>query len=1133
MHFSKPGKFMLSDVAALDFFKALSIQFGNAVSTARQWYEKYLTGEDVSWSELARRGWIRESAGRIWVTAAALRELAEHQMPALAQLHQERFHETYVIAADARGRAELAEVIAALESGDAAPIDVGCQTPSWVSARLWDAVTEAATQHNLYQWLSKWEALGSPDMTPSKVWSGENATCFINLALAAIETQLPADGWRLLREELIARRPSFASDFLPMPADPPRQLQWADRLQVLDHLSSPDGYTLTLVGFLLRQVDIAEYVPVPYTVADRLFMLALERPTVLRRVADLCKQFPLSLADLALNPATCTLACSIIAEYSYRSTSGLFGTIDDTEGGERAFNDAVTILTYFYETERISPQDVAALFVWMFRERDLQFAARRDSIYRRLRHIVDGQRPESVQALISAFQASDDGFSLETPAYVSALGLVAETSIANVVDTQQFLEGYVDAIQRADYSLSVQYVSDDAAAVIVRLARAVPEGPPVLGKPHVLFALREPQDLNPYIEESRLARAVRTHVRVLCRALCRLEAGDRHAALSALVGTIEYGARSKEHGGVAGAFAAYYEDRFQSDRDQPIAEDLAAALGCTNGDDQARLLEVIKQIDEPYTLAQLYVRVAAELRPILEERISQLGPDEAPSVLSYTEMQLRTEALLNAGLTAAAQAYVHAEGELKTLGGRILHREQARFVNDLRLALLRKDWRKLYDARVPDDIDDIGRLQAADSLAFFQGVANLLDPAGNAELAEHTFLNLSTRFSHVPAYACNLIVARVRQFFRDDVFAIVSETYRDTARTAFTEAGQALTALSATDADRDAIEAYRGLILLGLNAPEDAVALLGPRVLFTNNLYLAAVVAVGQHRLGNNAAATQTIATIRERFGDSEILRAAQAVVGNKPHIAIRLEPEQSDERSRAIREAIYDFRQRDPEDQASIMQLALSELVTDIIRDASISLVESVHSLRENRIEADYNTVMHKLIRARVVDLGWSVFEESPGGRTSKGNPGKRDIVINSRVPTYAVIEGVVVKEPVTTKWTRDSLREHFAKIFKYSTCKMFFHVTYSEIDDYLPIIPLLQRAAQDDAPAGFTYVNSRELPDRGSSPPGFVAEYQSGMNKVSVVFLVLDVTQRRLLDSAAAGDRLNPRKRNVEKKP
>jgi hypothetical protein len=388
---------------------------------------------------------------------------------------------------------------------------------------------------------------------------------------------------------------------------------------------------------------------------------------------------------------------------AYRRASQSLGeyhafAIADDSGRDRenAFGDAVTILSFLYEKDRVTVVNVASLFTWLFREHGAHFTERRGPLLRRLRRVVEELPPERVQALVAALEGAGE-FVLATPAYVAALEILSAHSITNPHEPALFLDGYVNALRRADYGLSVRHISEGAAAVIVRLAAASNAGSPVLGPPVGLFTLTPPDDPEPseYAEEARRVRAVRTHVRILCRALGRVEGDIRNSALDALIRTIRYGARSKGNGGTVGAFAARYEGFPQADNDRPCAQDLASALDVTKDDDRARLFEEILGIDEPYTLAQLYTLVRPELRPRLAERLLRLNPNEAAPISSYPEMQLRIDALLNAGLVEQAQMFVDAERDVQTLG-RVQHRNREQFTYKLRLALLHADWQAIY-----------------------------------------------------------------------------------------------------------------------------------------------------------------------------------------------------------------------------------------------------------------------------------------------------------------------------------------------------------------------------------------------------------------------------------------------------
>jgi hypothetical protein len=832
---AKGGTFWLTDTAALRLFSGVTIHYRNAPDEARRRYDEARSENEPKWSELEQRRLIRECAGRVWVT-----ELGEHlartqSLPTLRELHDQRFAETYTVDGALRNDPELAHIIAAIEARTASPFDVGCQSPAWIAARLWELVPQPATQDDVLQWLAKWHDLGWPEILPSALLSPENANGLIDAALDAIEANLSKEGWSLLRSDIVDRSANLAAVTPPVPQTALDRLQWLDRLHWTHDRISEDSHIVYLVGIALRHIAATEYAGVPFLQADRLFELALGRPAVLHAIASWCASLPVLLADLVVNSTLCAVACALIGQQRAAWSNNMsFAVVDDSDRDrdrESAFSDAVTVLAYLFDTDRTDAANVASLFTWSFREHGADFVERRQAFLSRLRHLAKELTPTRLQAVESALQASH-AFELATPPYVAALEVLGSSSIADVPDPMAIVTGYIVPLRRGGYGLSVRHVSEEAAAVVMRLAAATAAGADILGSPAELFVLTPSDEPQPtaFSEEARLARAVRAHVRVLCRSLAsaRLKGNVRTATLNALVRVVRYGAFSPKNGGVVGAFAARYAGSPYADDDRPIAEDLAVALDAANEDNRGRLLHEIVGMDEPHTLAQLYALVRPDLQASIASRLSQLGPSEAGPIQSLIEMQLRIDALLSAGFVNEAQAFIDVERAAKTLG-RVQHRGQAQFVYDLRTALLREDWQAIYSARVSDDIDSIDRQSTEQNIAFYRGVANLLDPNGQPTYAANVFADLAWRHPQVPAYTLNLLVARVRELFGNDLFAILPEERRVEARTAIADAERALTALSATDADRDRINGYRGLVLLALNEPGAAIELLAPR----------------------------------------------------------------------------------------------------------------------------------------------------------------------------------------------------------------------------------------------------------------------------------------------------------------
>jgi hypothetical protein len=76
-------------------------------------------------------------------------------------------------------------VVTAIDRGERTPRDVGCQTPEWLAARLWDRPLADSTDPSasLRVWVDRWNQLGCPSLVPGLAWSETAANAFREAAL--------------------------------------------------------------------------------------------------------------------------------------------------------------------------------------------------------------------------------------------------------------------------------------------------------------------------------------------------------------------------------------------------------------------------------------------------------------------------------------------------------------------------------------------------------------------------------------------------------------------------------------------------------------------------------------------------------------------------------------------------------------------------------------------------------------------------------------------------------------------------------------------------------------------------------------------------------------------------------------
>ena len=231
------------------------------------------------------------------------------------------------------------------------------------------------------------------------------------------------------------------------------------------------------------------------------------------------------------------------------------------------------------------------------------------------------------------------------------------------------------------------------------------------------------------------------------------------------------------------------------------------------------------------------------------------------------------------------------------------------------------------------------------------------------------------------------------------------------------------------------------------------------------------------------------------------MLAAARAhIASSTPFSAIATISE--DDPLPRIKLALLDLSNMDPIRQAGVFQPQpdpFEGLVISYVRSAAASVVSLVPMMKNITIhscEDDLTALVREVLRPHFQFLGWSLADQSKGGFTAKENPGERDVLLQKNSTTLAVIEAVVCHRPVTHEWTRLGLTSHFQKLLAYSTCSLFFHLTYAYIDSLAEIMDHLRRVAKEEAPSGFTFVCQEDIPSRLSTH-GVCCALQGGFGR------------------------------------
>jgi hypothetical protein len=1155
------GGVALSDESLLDLLLSLTIKPVSDPKNARAVYEAARPpgSSEPTFDDVIQSGWFRIVWGRLSMPSMAAqrgRALSAETAGALVSLMRERFKQTFHFGEAARNRSDLSAAVAAIGRGDYEPRNLACQSPEWVAARLWDRPLKDAADRDaaLRTWIDRWDLLGAPKLVPAQAWDQDAADAFRDAALKALESDSGLPGWNdfrnyLIREVALSRDAPDSNFEAYFPSVPPTLVERA--LWLMDpqiERAARDTFDACkdifgLVRLLLDDIQAESHAPAPHKLAATLFALTLDRPELLLDLMLTMRWRPVLLADLLLYPATAAFACLLVAQWQSQSSAydREVTRRDDQTTKSIAFADAVSVMGHFLEQGSLPPAEAASLLDWLHKTTPPGFVdelATQGSLLSILRAEIAAQPASVLQAVLAALTAAMPASGLGTSTFAAALDLVDAGGLAGEIEPTPLIAAYADSFSAVAHFLSANRISLGGAAALVGLAdRASPDLRrkflyPLDIKARLAAASAPGENIYTAIDD--MASAVRAHIRILSRAAASLAGTLSEDFANALIAAVHAGALRHDEKGRVAAFAPGYEASIlRGPEDRPIAADLGAALHALPTETRDRLLEAILETDEPMMLAQLLAFAPGAMREKIKQRIDALTPSEAGDVRSLTDAQARIEALLTAGLADAAAKFIEAERDLKTLG-KVAGRDSIRLRDDLRLKLIRGDWTGIEGTQLPTDFPKGEQQSAQETIEFYKALAALTNPSGNREAAEHRFAQLQRRRPDVAAYTINLFAARINLLMAGDLFAQLHGAAIARGRKTLADVEQMMLQVrTVSPSDRKILACNKAVLLLALGQPEQANDLLA--VLRDTDDSAAAYAAIALARMGRNAEAAAVLNHAEQTIGRSDVLHAARAQIQSGQSFAGAASTSSEGDSVQRVKAALFDLRQMDPEQQATVLRPQpgnLSDFVTGQVRSAAASVLALVPMIdKENKLsEDDVSAFMREFLTPRFDMLGWSVPDQSKSGFTAKENPGESDILLKKDSTVLAVIEAVVCERPVTHEWARSELTSHFQKLLAYSACALFFHLTYSYVDNPASVLNYLKHSAEHDAPAGFSYRQRKDIPHTDAGPVGFIARYAAQFGDIDIVFLVLDMKQQPQRDAAKTAAGSNPRNK---KKP
>jgi hypothetical protein len=536
---------MLGEASLLNLFLHLHADFESDLDRACATYHASRPEglPEPSLNELIEAGWIRVVWGRISTTfelARAVSLAPPGTMTVLAVLLDKRSSETYHFDDIGNGHSDIDDVVAAIERGELAPRNVGCVAPALVAARLWDHALTSGTSlpEALRVWVDRWQQLDSPSLVPARDWSEAAGTAFRDAALNALASDPGLGRWQETRELFVKQvglvrgqtRGDAAASIAPVPDNLIDRALWvSDHRQerLMFGALEGSGRLLSLVDPLLADIEAAEHAPAPHKMAEQLLSLAIERPELLMLVLLKVRHNPTLLADLLLYPPTSALACLVVAQWP--SSAGAWDrelkARDDQLTKSIAFADAVSVMVHFLGKGEIGPEEPAALLKWLHMSAKHGFIddlANSEVSLTTLRAEIASQPARTLCAMFSELLKRMPERGLGSPVFAAAVELVQLGGLVGEIDPSPLVEAYARAVVAGHYDLSAHRVGVQGAASLLELASRSDES-----RRRFLFPIDVKERLAAGEESpsSDIARSLRAHIRILCRAI----AGSRES----------------------------------------------------------------------------------------------------------------------------------------------------------------------------------------------------------------------------------------------------------------------------------------------------------------------------------------------------------------------------------------------------------------------------------------------------------------------------------------------------------------------------------------------------------------------------------------------------------------------------
>lgn len=897
-------------------------------------------------------------------------------------------------------------------------------------------------------------------------------------------------------------------------------LKWPD----VEHLmmerlgSNTVGFAFGLLCSELEKTDIG---PDITTSTAKVISFAADHPMALQQFLYKVDAVPALLVDMLLHQQAACLAAKLVIEWRPES-----GRISDRnlsrEAQTKAFavQDALSLLAYHLNMGKLDLEECASLVTWCYGDGvggKRVAADSRKPIGRQLLGMVAGEG-EELQSSVLQHLVNQAAFENNVPRACFAGVLDGLNCLPNALSTDaspivvlylKFARDY--HLEWTDaYSLSAELA---ARLVVTAFAQGAPDRDALLVPFDSARLLRNSPDDERSSLSSSIAQTLRGHIRLLARAAAGWPDGalptELCDALQLLISrsVIEHA----EKGRVGALTDRYGSRRFFAREEGSPALDLTAAWRRMDGSHQEAMLQALIQSDDPVLLAELCQHLPAAAKPSIQARLRHLKPGEASTPWTWPELQNRIASLLDAGELGLAREYLdEAQSDLDRAPQ---HSRLGFFGLGLQLLMKEENWTALDGEVVPSKLDAATARQAQEQLDFFGATSQLLRPNGNLAGARDVLQRLAARPGAASTYKENAFAVVLQQ--------LVGPTLQPLTGANLVTGESLLAEINAAVAvdeklANNTLFANRGLLLLALQRPENALASIAMRRKETRSPALELIAVLAKSEMGLRGEATAILDAAILEFGPDDQFTAlkndlqAGDAMQSIASASVVIDPISS------IRIALQQLTELPPSRVGDILGPTGGGLRGYLIRQVSravASLQQMAAMLRDRknpadpaRLENDLNTAVREVLGASLEVVKWNVSDQSLGGVTPNGTPGERDAVIRVSGQEVAIYEALVC-----SGLNRSYTKEHFEKLISYGFCDIYFHVTYSYAEKLKPLFDYLGHMLEHEVPPGLTYLNSKILEPSDFETSGYVATYRADHREVAVAFLIVDLNAKK----------------------